>query len=120
MRIRPKNYYVRKFQDGGAVNNGTTPDEGTTGAAPEEVGGGAPEQGAPEQGAAPQQPQDPIMMIAQAAAQALQTNDCQLALQVCQAFLQVLQQMQGGGGGAPTQGAPVYRRGGKLAYRIRK
>ena len=101
MRLLPKNI-ARKFQEGG-------PMEG-----PEM----APEQ-APEVAPMPEQEgsQDPLMQIAQMAMQALQTNDGQLALQVCDALLQLLQQAQGGAPQAP-QGEPVYRRGGKLAYRI--
>lgn len=86
---------------------------------------GAPAmEGAPvEQNAAPAGGgEDPIMMIAQMAAQALQNNDGEMALQVCQAFLELVQQMSGEGGGAPAQpqGEPVYRKGGKIAYRINK
>lgn len=120
MRITPRNY-VRKFQEGGPMDAEDQADMQNApeqGGAPGEMGG--PEQGgAPEEMGGPQGQQDPIAMIAQAAAQALQTQDCQLAMQVCQAFLQIIQQMQGGGG-APEQGAPVYRKGGKLAYRIQK
>jgi len=59
-----------------------------------------------------------MMMLAQAAAQALQSNDCQTALQVCQALLELMQQAQGG---APAeQGEPVFKKGGKLAYRMKK
>jgi hypothetical protein len=48
--------------------------------------------------------------------QALESQDCNLAMQVCQAFLQ----LAGGGGepapAAPEGQAPVYRMGGRLAY----
>ena len=98
--------FVKKFQDGGAV-------------APETQGAVAPQEGAapaPEQGEG-----DPLMQIAQLAAQALQTQDCQAAMQVCDAFMQIVQQAQGG---APEeeapQGEPVYRRGGTLVKRIKK
>jgi hypothetical protein len=47
--------------------------------------------------------------------QAVQTNDGQLALQVCQALVELA---QGGGGepapAAPEGQAPVYRKGGRL------
>lgn len=98
--------FVKKFQDGGAMT-------------PETQGAPAPEtQGAP----APQGgEQDPLMQIAQLAAQALQSQDCQAAMQVCEAFMQIVQQAQGG---APEeeapQGEPVYRRGGTLVKRIKK
>ena len=98
--------FVKKFQDGGAV-------------APETQGAVAPQEGAapaPEQGEG-----DPLMQVAQLAAQALQTQDCQAAMQVCDAFMQIVQQAQGG---APEeeapQGEPVYRRGGTLVKRIKK
>ena len=98
--------FVKKFQDGGAVAPETqelaTPQEG----------------GAPDQG---QGGEDPLMQIAQMAAQALQNQDCQAAMQVCQAFMQIVQQAQGG---APQeeapQGEPVYRKGGVLVKRIKK
>lgn len=98
--------FVKKFQDGGAV-------------APE-----TQEQATPQEGGAPDQGQggeDPLMQIAQMAAQALQNQDCQAAMQVCQAFMQIVQQAQGG---APQeeapQGEPVYRKGGVLVKRIKK
>lgn len=84
---------IKKFQEGGAV---------------------AP-QAAPE-AAAPQQ--DPVMQIAQMAAQALQSQDCNMAMQVCQVFVQMIQQSQG----APAEeqpAEPVYRRGGTLVRRIK-
>lgn len=98
--------FIPKYQAGGEM-----PDE-----APMDQGADM-EQGAPEQGGG----QDPIMMIAQAAQQALQSQDCQMAMQVCQAFLQLVQQMaQGGGGEAPQGEEPVYaKRGGKLVRKIR-
>ncbi len=87
--------------------------------APEEMGG-APAPGA--EGAAPEEGAgDPIMQIAQVAMQALQTQDCEAAMAVCQAFIQLVQQ---GEGGAPEQaapeGEPVYRAGGKLVGHIKK
>lgn len=88
----------RKFQEGGAM-----PAEG--------------EQAAPS---AEQQSQDPLMQIAQAAAQALQSQDCNMAMQVCQAFVQLVQNSQGGAAPAPEESEPVYRAGGRLVRRIRK
>lgn len=74
----------------------------------------APMQEAPAQG----QPQeDPMAMLIQAAVQALQTQDCQIAMQVCQALAQAAQQ------GAPeeAQGEPVFaRKGCKVVRRIKK
>lgn len=81
----------------------------------------APATGAPVEETAPDQggEQDPIMMLAQMSAQALQSNDCEMAMQVCQAFLQIVQQMQGGAPEEP-QGEPVFRKGGILVRRIKK
>lgn len=111
MKITPK---VKKFQQGGPVAPEAAPTEEPT------VNGGAPvEEGAPQE--APQEggEQDPIMMLAQMSAQALQAQDCQMAMQVCQAFLEVVQQMQGQAPQEP-QGEPVFQKGGRLAYRMKK
>lgn len=93
---------TRKFQTGGAMPAEQAAPETTTEQAPVE-----------------NQEQDPIMMLAQAAAQALQNQDCEVAMSVCQAFLEIVQQMQGG---APAEAPaePVYRAGGKLVRRISK
>ena len=71
MRIVSK---YRKFQDGGAM-----PPEG----APVE----APAEGAP----APEQGGDPLTQILQVAAMALQNQDCEAAMAVCQAFIELAQ-----------------------------
>jgi hypothetical protein len=81
----------------------------------EEVPVGQPQEAAPQE-------QDPMMVMAQLAMQAIQNNDCQSAMEVCNMFIQLIQEAQQGGG-APQkepQGEPVYRAGGKIAYRIRK
>ena len=81
-----------------------------------------PEQGVPAEPQAQEAPagaEDPMMQLIQAAAQALQGQDCNLAMQVCQAFLEIVQQMQGGAPEEP-QGEPVFRRGGTLVRRIKK
>ena len=112
MKITPKNS-IRKYQVGGQME-----DPAAQGAPVEEptAEGGAPmEEPAPEQGGG----QDPIMMLAQMSAQALQSQDCQMAMQVCQAFLELVQQMQGGAPEEP-QGEPVFRKGGILVRRIKK
>ena len=99
MKIQVKNnQFVKFLQEGGQmVSEASAPE-----AAP------APEQ-APEQGG------DPLEQIVMAAAQAVQTQDAQLALQVCQALVELA---QGGGGepapAAPEGQAPVYRKGGRL------
>lgn len=90
----------RKFQTGG----------------PMPAGAGAP---------APQGGEDPMAVLMQGAQQAVQAQDCEVAMQVCQMLLELA------GGGAPAEGAPapetapapaegepVYRRGGRLLRRI--
>lgn len=83
---------------------------------------GAPAQ-APAQ--APQGGEDPTAMLLQGAQQAVQGQDCEMAMQVCQMLIEAL----GGGGSpqeaapqeaapAPAEGEPVYRRGGRLVRRI--
>ena len=97
------NQMIKKLQEGGEM---APPPE----AAPE---AGAPEGGAPEGG-------DPTAQILEAATAALQNQDCNLAMQVLQALVQML------GGGAPEapdapEGqAPVYKKGGKLAGWVKK
>ena len=87
-----------KLQEGGEMS------------APEEAPQAAPEQagGSPEE------------QILQAAAQAVQTQDANLALQVCQALVE----MAGGGAqqapAAPEGQAPVYKKGGKFSKWIQK
>jgi hypothetical protein len=88
---------VNKFQEGGQVPVEQAP------AAPE----GAPAGGNPE---------DMLMQIAQTAMQALQNQDCEAAMAVCQAFIQMIQEQQGGA----TPEEPVYKAGGKLVRRIKK
>lgn len=78
---------------------------------------------APEGGAAPMeaQEQNPLIQIAQMAMQALQTGDCQAALQVCEAFIQLIQQSSAEPAPqAAPEGEPVYRKGGILVRRIKK
>ena len=72
-------------------------------------GGAMPAEAAPAPAAAPAQ-EDPIAMLAEMSMQALQTQDCQIAMQVCEGFVALIQQMQGG---APAQ-EPVFRKGGKM------
>lgn len=83
-------------------------------------GGVAPEVAPAEAAPAPEQAGgSPEEQIIQAAAQAVQTQDANLALQVCEALVQ----MAGGGQEAPAapEGQqPVYRKGGKLSKWIQK
>ena len=104
MKISIKNYnsndYLPKFQEGGAME------------APVEDPNAAP--------AAPEQGGDPQEQLLAACQQAVETQDCQLAIQICQALLQMA------GGGAPEEPAapegqqPVYKKGGKLSKWISK
>ena len=85
--------------------------------------GGPMPAGAPAQ--APQGGEDPTAMLLQGAQQAVQGQDCEMAMQVCQMLIEAL----GGEGSpqeaapqeaapAPAEGEPVYRRGGRLVRRI--
>lgn len=75
-------------------------------------GGSMPAQGAPAQ-----QEQDPLMMLAQMAAEGLQAQDCQMMAQVCEGLLMLIEQAQGAAqapvGQAP-EGEPVFKKGGKI------
>lgn len=85
-----------------------------------QMGGEAPV-AAPE--AAPSQAQDPVMEIASLMAQALQTGDCNIAMQACEAFLMLLQQASGSAQapvGQTPEGQPVFKKGGKMVKRVKK
>lgn len=59
---------------------------------------------------------DPLMQLAELAAQALQTGDCNAAMGLAEAFLGLIQ------GGAPAPeaaGEPVFKKGGKLVKRLK-
>lgn len=91
--------FIKKFQEGGAAP--------------------APKAAAPQQGG-----EDPTAMLMQGAQQAVQNQDCQIAIQVCQMVLEMLggapaEEGEPEAGGAP-QSEPVYRRGGRLVRRIQK
>ena len=101
---------TKKFQQGGPVE---APADGAEAPVSQEE---APEETAPEEGGQ----EDPMMQLAQIFAQGLQNQDCQALAQGAQMFLQLLQQSQGGGQQGEPQGEPVFRRGGRLAYRIKK
>lgn len=106
MKFRPKDS-IKKFQMGGEM----APE-----AAPEQM----PAEGAPAPAPGPEGGQgDPLMEVAQLAAQALQSQDCNAAMQVCQIFLQMVQQMQGQPEPEPA-GEPVFRKGGVLVRRNKK
>lgn len=75
--------------------------------------GGAVTEAAPAATQAPAQ-EDPIAVLAEMSMQALQTQDCQIAMQVCEGFITLIQQMQGS---APAPQEPVFRKGGKIVGR---
>lgn len=111
MKITYKNVVkqTKKFQQGGPVG---APAEGTEAPVSQ---GEAPEEPASEEGGQ----EDPMMQLTQLFAQGLQNQDCQMLAQGAQMFLQLVEQSQGGGAEEP-QGEPVFRKGGRLAYRIKK
>ena len=111
MKITYKNAVkqTKKFQQGGPVD---APAEGAEAPVSQEE---APEEQAPEEGGQ----EDPMMQLAQLFTQGLQNQDCQMLAQGAQMFLQLVEQSQGGGAEEP-QGEPVFRKGGRLAYRIKK
>lgn len=83
--------------------------------------GGPMPAGAPAQ--APQGGEDPTAMLLQGAQQAVQGQDCEMAMQVCQMLIEALggspqEAAPQGAAPAPAEGEPVYRRGGRLVRRI--
>lgn len=64
--------------------------------------------------------QDPIQMLVEMSAQAIQSQDCQMAMQVCQGLIAVVQQAMGGGPapvGQTPEGEPIFKKGGRLIKR---
>lgn len=103
MQFTPKKS-VKKFQQGGPV-------------APEEE---MPAEEMPAEGTPEAAPQDnPLIALAEAAMQGLQSQDCQIMAQVCQGLLEIVQQMQEP---APQEatGEPVFKKGGVLLRRVKK
>ena len=83
--------------------------------------GGTTEPMEPAQGAPVSEPGmeggvDPLEQLLAMAAEAVQNQDGELALAVCQTLVESAQGGQGGGTPAP-EGQPVYKMGGKLARR---
>lgn len=85
--------------------------------------GGAMPAGAPAP--APQGGEDPTAMLMQGAQQAVQAQDCEIAMQVCQMLLELAgaqaapaEAAPAEAAPAPAEGEPVYRRGGRLVRRI--
>ena len=113
MRIK-----IKKYQEGGQMPAGQEPATAPQGMEQEAPAGASQEYGAEQ---APEQ-EDPVAQLAQMAMQALQGQDCQAAMVVCQGFIEMIQQMGEGGEQAPEEapeGEPVYRAGGKLVRRIK-
>lgn len=104
MKIESK---IKKFQQGGAMPQDPAAQGG---GAP--AGGQAPEGAAPEQGA-----QDPMTQILQVAAQAVQTQNCEAAMAVCQALMQIAQ--GGAGQEQAPQEEPTFARNGAKLVRVR-
>ena len=104
MNLKVKNFnvsdYLPKFQEGGQM-----PDQAPVEQAPAAAPAEAPAEGG-----------DPTQQIMEAAMQALQNQDCNLAMQVLQAIVQML----GGAAQEQAPAEPVYRAGGKLIRRINK
>ena len=104
MNLNIRNYdeskYIPKFQEGGQMME----------EAPME---GAPVEEAPVEGA-PGGEGDPMMELMNLAAQAVQSNDCEAAMTVCQVLLQMVQ------GQEAPQEQPVFKMGGKLSRTLRK
>lgn len=96
MNIKFRNTNLRKFQEGGAMP--------------------APE-GAPAQGG---DPMEMLMQLAQMAAQALQSQDANMAMEVCNGLVEFVQLIQGQPAPEEAPAEPVYRRGGTLVKRIKK
>lgn len=94
--------FKNKFQEGGPM----PADPAAQGGAPAEQGAG-----------------DPMAELLQGAQQAVESGNCDIALQVCQMFVE----LAGGAAApapeaeaapAPAEGEPVYRAGGRLVRRI--
>lgn len=62
---------------------------------------------------------NPIIEIANVMAQALQSGDCNMAMEACQAFLSFLQQAQEPPAEpiGQAEGQPVFKKGGKMVRR---
>lgn len=86
--------------------------------APQDAPAAAPAEGVPVEGGAPEGgAQDPMQQILQVAAQAVQTQNCEAAMAVCQALVQA---MQGGmGPGEAPQEEPTFARNGSKLRRVR-
>lgn len=107
MNIKFRNSNFRKFQEGGTME---APVE-------ESVPVGTEEAPVAE---APVDPTEMLMQLAQMAAQALQTQDANMAMEVCNGLVEFVQILQGQAAPQEAPAEPVYRRGGVLVKRIKK
>lgn len=107
MNIKFRNSNFRKFQEGGAMEAPVQ----------ESVPVGAEEAPVAE---APVDPTEMLMQLAQMAAQALQTQDANMAMEVCNGLVEFVQILQGQATPQEAPAEPVYRRGGVLVKRIKK
>lgn len=105
MNIKFRNSNFRKFQEGGAMPVAEAPVEAQAAPAPE---------------AAPADPMQMLMELAQMAAQALQTQDANMAMEVCNGLVEFVQILQSQAAPQEAPAEPVYRRGGTLVKRVRK
>lgn len=98
--------FVKRFQMGGEMGAAPAPQEQPM-----------PAEGAEAQGAG-----DPVAAIVEQAMQALQSQDPQMALSVCEQLVQLVQ--GGAAAGAPAGGAPeepvMMRKGGKMVAKKKK
>ncbi len=89
---------VKKFQQGGPVGGPAM--------------GGAPVQGGGQE--------EPMAQLVQIFAEGLQNQDCQALAQGAEMFLQLVQQAGEQQMPQEEQGEPVFKKGGRLSYRIKK
>lgn len=82
------------------------------------------QQGGPVEAPAPVQPapaqQDPMQMLVEAAMAAVQNQDPNMAMEVCMMLLELVGAAPGQAPvGAPAEGQPVFRNGGRIARRVK-
>lgn len=107
MNIKFRNSNLKKFQEGGAIE---TPAEEPVVQETVPVGSEP----------APADPMELLMQLAQMAAQALQTQDANMAMEVCNGLVEFVQILQSQAAPQEAPAEPVYRRGGTLVKRIKK
>lgn len=74
-----------------------------------------PVEAAPMPAEAPQQGGDPMQMLVEAAMAAVQNQDPNMAMEVCIMLLELVGAAPGQAPvGAPAEGQPVFRKGGKM------